>query len=159
MKSFLVKKHAEIKITLEWLIGRRVCEEAQKLFAERFPEGSFYPDVLDALANEYRCTWAMMLSEWVDEEELERKKSKMEITLGRYQLDGKIIVITGIAQHTEGDYRLVVFHPEGKPHELKATPESVFQERTSAGTPRLQLLPVKPTLDPGQMLYEGQKPS
>ena len=41
---------------------------------------------------------------------------------------GEMLIVTAIAPHTEADYRLVIWHPETTPEDLKATPESVFHE-------------------------------
>jgi len=54
-----------------------------------------------------------------------------EIKIGKYKHyhDGSVIVVKGIAQHTEADYRLVIHHPDGMPDSWKARPVGVFTER------------------------------
>ena len=54
-----------------------------------------------------------------------------EIKLGKYKhyRDGSIVVVVGIAQHTEANYSLVIHHPEQTPGKWNASPTGVFTER------------------------------
>lgn len=61
-----------------------------------------------------------------------------ELTPGKYIFDGEVITVLGLAQHTEADYKLVIFHPEENRADLRAMPESAFLERMSNGLPRFE---------------------
>jgi hypothetical protein len=51
-----------------------------------------------------------------------------DIKNGRWQRrDGLVVIVIGIAFHTEGDYKLVIFNHEGQT-DLQATPISVWTE-------------------------------
>ena len=66
------------------------------------------------------------------------------IALGRWHdvKDGNgpvtVMIVTGIALHTEGDYRMIVWHPENQPNELRATPVSVFNDTLPSSLPRFR---------------------
>ena len=48
---------------------------------------------------------------------------------GRYKhFRGTIYTVVGVAEHTEGDYKLVVYHLEGQPEQMYARPLGMFCE-------------------------------
>jgi hypothetical protein len=53
---------------------------------------------------------------------------------GRYKhFKGTIYIVVGVAEHTEGDYKLVVYYPENQPDKLYARPLEMFCERVVVG--------------------------
>ena len=62
------------------------------------------------------------------------RRTTQEIKPGKWKDEktGQILIVTGVAPHTEADYRLVLWHSEEEPKEIKATPESVFNESFQA---------------------------
>ena len=50
-----------MKITLDWLKEKSSCKDGKEYFAEHFPDGAEYQDVLDHLAEENNVSWACWL--------------------------------------------------------------------------------------------------
>lgn len=57
-------------------------------------------------------------------------RSEADIKSGKWkEIDGEVITVIGVALHTTGDYKVVVFHPESNATELRVIPISAFLEQ------------------------------
>lgn len=69
-------------------------------------------------------------------------KSPPAIIPGRYRrYDGEMFLVHCVAQHTEANYRLVIYHQESKPdlpEEWQASPDAVFRETVSVNGGQVQ---------------------
>jgi hypothetical protein len=72
----------------------------------------------------------------------QRKNPDREVEPGRYKhFKGDIYIVIGVAIHTEGDYKMVVYHPEGNPEKLFVRPLGMFKEKVlvkGVETPRFE---------------------
>jgi len=53
-----------------------------------------------------------------------------KVSPGKYKhFKGQVYIVIGVASHTEGDYKMVVYYSENKPEELYCRPLEMFLEK------------------------------